>query len=673
MEKVKVNSQGIKKQLAKYDYKKAITEFIWNGFDAQATTVNLIYETNELEAITAIKIVDNGYGINRDRLSQKFTPLFESDKALEPEVQRNTSATHGKNGVGRLTFFKFANQASWRTAYQSNDVVLAYNIYIDSATLDSYEGSVPTISNEEPGTTVVFNGLTNISEYTFKKEVKEYLIREFCWYLELNSRKTYSLLINGVPLDYSKNIGDKARFTFGGDPFAFEIDYVRWNENLIDEFSRYYYIDARDEEKFKETTKLNYQSDKFYHSVFIRSPYFNDLRRPLLSKNGNEEQTDFLGFKRHEKIFKDLMHHITVFLREKRKPYLAESTNKLIADFKKEGVFPQYGNTEWDSVRRYELEAAVRGIYQYEPKVFSNLNTEQKKVITHLIDLIIDADEQERLIGIIAEIIKLSKDQRAEFAQLLHTSKMSSIIKTIRLIEDRYRVIDQLNQLVFKSDLKANEPKHLQKVIEQHYWIFGEQYHLVTAAEPKFEEALRRYIYLLQDEDMEVSIDHPDKNKEMDIFMVRQMVNPDQINCVVVELKRPTVSLGEKQLRQVKTYMDVVLKQSEFNASNNKWEFYLVGNRFDGTGYIEREIRNAQHHGERSLVYNVDNYKIYVKTWSEVFTEFEIRHRFLLNKLEVDQTKIHAPAFSADDIVTNGRSNTAALPGQITVTSNNYR
>lgn len=670
MEKIQITSAGIKSALSRYDYKKAIAEFIWNGFDAEASCVNLVYEANEIGAISEIKVVDNGYGINREKLSEKFKLLFESDKALDPDIQRNTSATHGRHGVGRLTFFTFANQASWNTTYRSDGMTLNYTIYVDAGSLDSYEGGVPKPTNEEPGTTVSFYGLNTITEYSFKSEIRDYLIREFCWYLELNSRKSYMILINGAPLDYTKNIGDREFFRFDASHYSFDIDYIRWNELLSNEFSRYYYIDAKDEEKFKETTKLNNQSDKFFHSIYIRSAYFNDLRRPTRTSNVDDAQTDFLGIKRSEKVFKDLMEQISLFLRSKRKPFLAQSTGKLIADFRKDDVFPHYGNSEWDRVRRIELENAVRSIYQYEPKVFASLNTEQKKIITHLIDLIIDTDETDRLVSIISEIINLTKEERAEFAKILQTSKMSAIIKTVRLIEDRIRAIDELNQLVFDRTLKANEVDHVQKFIEQHYWIFGEQYHLVTAAEPKFEEALRRYTYLLRGEDKPTTIDHPDKQKEMDIFMVRQLVHSDKINCVVAELKSPTILLGEKELSQVKKYWAVIRSQPEFNASNNTWEFYLVGNKFDTSKYLEGEIESAKGHGERSLVYSANNCKIYVKTWSEIFAEFEIRHKFLLDKLDPNRSILHTPATSANGVVADAPNNSAALPGQITLPTN---
>ena len=61
------------------------------------------------------------------------------------------------------------------------------------------------------------------------------------------------------------------------------------------------------------------------------------------------------------------------------------------------------------------------------------------------------------------------------------------------------------------------------------------------------------------------------------------------------------------------TWEEYILEQDEFNASNVTWEFYLIGNDFDKSKYIEREIQSAKSHGEKSLVQVVDNYKIYVK------------------------------------------------------------
>ena len=244
-------------------------------------------------------------------------------------------------------------------------------------------------------------------------------------------------------------------------------------------------------------------------------------------------------------------------------------------------------------------------------------------------------------------------------------ASLSNITKTINLLKDRCAAVEDLKQLVYNKNLKANEVHHIQKMIEAHYWMFGEQYSLVTAAEPNFEEALRRYMHLLHKEYDDKGIEHPDKLKQMDIFAVRQDIHSETVDNIVVELKHPNIHLGEKQLSQVKKYMSVIRSVDEFNSPNMSWKFYLIGNTFSSDKYIDNEINNNKNHGEKSLVFKVDNCKIYVKTWSEVFTEFQVRYNFLLDKLSLKREKLQQNYKNADEVIEEQQNNTAKMPGEI--------
>lgn len=68
------------------------------------------------------------------------------------------------------------------------------------------------------------------------------------------------------------------------------------------------------------------------------------------------------------------------------------------------------------------------------------------------------------------------------------------------------------------KEFNSYEVKHVQELVEKHYWIFGEQYNLITSAEPDFELALKGMIKAEMGIEEEVHIEHPDKNKEMDLL-----------------------------------------------------------------------------------------------------------------------------------------------------------
>ena len=102
---IALETNGIKRALKGVRPCNAISEFIWNGFDAEATQVSLSFIRNHLNSIASIEIKDNGYGISKDSFFHKFHRAFESPKPKTITANRkNSSIIHGRNGVGRFTF-----------------------------------------------------------------------------------------------------------------------------------------------------------------------------------------------------------------------------------------------------------------------------------------------------------------------------------------------------------------------------------------------------------------------------------------------------------------------------------------------------------------------------------------------------------------------------------------
>jgi hypothetical protein len=650
---VEITSKGIKSVLKRYKYSQAIVEYIWNGFDAKATCVEMTYSANEIGNISSIQIKDNGYGIQHDLLESKFSPFFESEKLSDFKESKHHSAIHGKNGVGRLTFFTFASNANWETIFCKNGKFYRYNVGIKKESLQSYTQSKSELAiseNKDTGTVVTFSGIFEVNEGKLKSEFLNYLKLEFGWFLELNRHKGFSIKINGEQLDYSSVIGeqDKAKFIHRETGVEFNVLYIRWHKEINREFSRYYYQNSNKDEVWKDYTTLNKKSDSFYHSIFIQSSYFDNFN--FLSDENNNQQA-IVGGKKSDEQFRYLQSELTNYLRRKRKPFLKENSYKLIEEYENENVFPEFKENEWEAFRKDELKSVIRGLYETQPKIFSALNIEQKKAFVGFLNLLLDSDERERILFIIRKIVDLDEIEREELAELLKSTKLSRVIKTINIVKDRYKIIKQLKELVFNEGLGANERDHIQKIVECHYWIFGEQYYLISAAEPRFEEVLRRFIYLMRGDGKKVKIDHPDKNKEMDIFLCKQNKMLDTVENIVVELKHPKVKLGDKELNQVKGYLDVIIKQDDFNGNNIFWNFYLVGNSFDTSGRIERELENSKTHGERSLAFKTDRYRIYVKKWSEVFTELECRYKYLEDSLEVEREEFTKEYKDANEII----------------------
>lgn len=655
IENIEIGGGGVKNILGKYKPEEAIAEFIWNGFDAQAKEVCIDFEeTGVFGNLIKIIISDNGYGIPQNNLNQKFKPFFESEKSKINIDSKHHSLMHGRNGVGRLTFFTFANKAKWTTRYKQGGDIFEYDIEISSNNLENYTGSntsLRKVIKKNTGTVVVFDGIRIISKLYMLEKVADYLRQEFGWFLELYKTKGISIKINGKRLDYENIIGERdiAKFIYKKNNVVFDVSFIRWKQSLQNEYSKFYLIDSENNENWKDTTKLNNKADNFFHSVFVKSVFFDDF---FYDEKQAEGKKTLIGKSKNDEEYKFFESELTNYLRKKRKPFLKEFADKLVEQYEKDGIIPSF-KTEWEQLRKTELEDVVKELYQVQPKIFSASSIEQKKTFVRFLNALLSSNEREQILKIISEVVDLDFDEREELLKMLHVTKLSNIIRTIKLITDRYKIVNNLKELVFNEELKANERDHIQKIVDEHFWLFGEQYHLIASTEEKFEKALRSYLHYLGRTKDDVIITHPDKNKEMDIFLCRQDKLSDRIENVVIELKSPTVNLGEKEVSQVKKYMNVVISQDQFNGNKTFWEFILVGNRFDTSGFIEGELRNSESHGEvrKGLIFKNDKYKIYVRKWSDIFSDFECRHNFLEKELSLERNKLAIKYSTAKDII----------------------
>lgn len=653
-QRAEISSQGIQK-IRKYSWEQAIAEYIWNGLDANANQIDVDFildeENIELEIYKSISISDNGTGIPFDEIKIKFGKVLESPKGQSSGTDKST-LIHGKNGYGRYTFYSFAEHARWDTTYYQDHKYFNFNIEIDGSSLHDYGISEAIQVKEEsgPGTKVVFTGIDHkLSPKAITDILIPYLKSEFAWYLIV--RPDCKIRINGEILTYDDLIAETEEQTIvvidkKGEDHEFNFTYIEWKEKLRDESSRIYMLNSAMELKRSTTTKLNNKGDNFWHSIIVVNDFFDNIN---IYDSDDEDVTrkNLFSDLAEQYIYRNLIEKLNNFLSEKRRPFLKKHATRLIAQYESEKVFPDFGNNAWDKIRKSELEDVVKGLYEVQPKIFTGLNLEQKKIFLQLLNELMDEDQRKPLLKIIEAVVELSDDERQDLVKILETTRLNYIVATIKLISDRLLMLNHLRQIVFNHEWGAQEVKHLQVFISKHFWIFGEEYRFVCAEEVKFREALLKYRQEVLGVESTGEIDHPDKNREMDLFLSGKDFRTGTPLNIVVEIKNPTTikKLHQKQTSQIEQYMDVILQTDEFNSSKEQWEFYLIGQDYDSI--VERKINDKR----TGLVNEGDNYKFYVKKWSEIVGDAENRMRFLLERLKIERDNISTPD-SLDGIMT---------------------
>ena len=527
--------------------------------------------------------------------------------------------------------------------YKDNeDKIKTFDIIISIKDLANYDVTevVEVYEDATTGTVVDFQNIKGLSEQHFiDASFTEYLTQEFAWFLCLNQARNYAIYLNGIELDYEYLIATKEDIPLDIESVHFDVTYIQWKTRIGDKFY-FYLMNSNLEENCKILTSFNNSTINFYHSVYVKSSYFNSFifeKCPMPRLDELKNQCD--------KIYKTLVKELKHILEEREKDFVKKiAANKLITKFEQNGVIPIFKNNRYDAERRKDLIETIKNIYYVQPKIFKGLKAEQEKTLVGFLNLLLDSEERERILTIIDGVVNLTEEERIQLSSVLKSTSFSKINRTINMMRNRLKVVECLKLLVYELAVFTNERDHIQKIIENNYWLFGEQYHLVSHDET-FEKALYKYLHALDGEVANIQeIENPEKNRRPDIFMCRKTTIQDTLQSslieenILVELKRPCIEIGITQYRQIEDYYRLIKNEPQFNSQLRCWKFIIVGKTIDKE--VKEKYKSFEHFNKKFLINKVENFEIYVMTWDDVFKSFELTHYYVLEKLDFDKKAI---------------------------------
>ena len=411
-----IESAGLPK-----DPKLVIAEYIWNGFDAKATEVDIAIDSNELGYINSISISDNGEGIVFDTLPYSFGNFLDSVK--KNSIKRS-SYTRGKKGKGRFSFSLFATRAIWNTIVKEEGVLKSYHIQIDRESKEQYDVSESTlVENQQTGTRVRLEGVFGLnSSHLESQEFIDFMAQEFGWFLYLNRDLGHTIRINGAPLRYDHLIQETDLLSWtlyspeGDSSYTFQVNYIRWNQQIGDRY--YYYLrNSEKREVAKVLSSFNNNAIDFHHSVYVTSNFFDTFEQEDISVS-----TDVNLFTGKEKqvVYRNLLAELRDFLDRKQKKYVRENAVAVkLAELEKKGFLPHYDQTEKDRKRKETLLALVQEIYIIDPRIFFGVKTDLIRTYLGFLDLLLQTAKSAEILPILEKAIPLSDKERSRIKQIL--------------------------------------------------------------------------------------------------------------------------------------------------------------------------------------------------------------------------------------------------------------
>ena len=106
----------------------------------------------------------------------------------------------------------------------------------------------------------------------------------------------------------------------------------------------------------------------------------------------------------------------------------------------------------------------------------------------------------------------------------------------------------------------------------------------------------------------------------------------NELDHLVVELKRPKVRIGDEEVTQIEKYAITVASDERFRTANGvRWVFWVVSDDVDPYA--------AYRMNEQGIISSKNNLTVGIKTWGQILEENKARLQFFQEKLEhqVDQ------------------------------------
>ena len=625
---VEITSEAIKKKFQNAEPEKAIFELTWNGLDAGANLIEINIERNDLDGLELITIFDNGSGIDFSNDNNGFFKFDVSNK-------KNMIDAHGKDGIGRFSFHRLCHDATWFTKTLSGNFKLPLNessmqnLNIEPVNMEKLPKD---FKNHTTGTLVELKNFSGKKTFPNNEVLRDKLSVEFGWLIAF--KPDIKIRLNDIAINIPNKEEIKSLIEIDG--FKFDYSIFRWFEKPTSEQSYLYFINEKNQLCDKELSKFN-KKPPFYASVIIKSINNNIFDNEFGELEGNEG-----------KII-EIKEIVNTHLKEVYENFLRVSADNLINDFDEKGYFNYFHDhdKDYENWRINATKQIVKEICLKDPFFLKNLKEKPTKILIRLIDRLLISNENDALFEVLNEVLELDENSLNSFSKLLQRTKLENIVKTIEVISQRLEVIRKLKILMREKYKNILETPDLQSIIESNTWLFGDQYAVLGQEEDDFNKIaknLRKQIKGIDEvelEDIDNDVTVKSTKRQVDLFLASKQMVFDEIGnkifkCVIIEIKKPAISLNKKHLRQLEDYAEIISKHPEFSSSDFiRFELILVGRKLsDSDTSISDKIETAKIYQEKGLISKTNKIKCYVRDWFSILHELELSNEYLIEKLK---------------------------------------
>lgn len=343
----------------------AIEELVWNALDAEATEVQVDLVLNPIGSVAAIRVADNGTGIDVLKADATFGSLGGSWKRTASSA--TARHLHGRHGRGRFKAFALGSLVEWRTTMKAGGELLSYVIRGDAATPGVFELEAATPGPNTGTEVYVANARSNCDSLLTTVETVEALASKFALYLK--SYPSVRIYFNGLPISpvIVQRREDEYPVKLKGHPDA-KLRIIEWKRKFLGA-GRLVWTGPDGFQLHEQSAMV--RSGGLPYTAYLTSPRFVELNREnaLIMDELNPEVRAYLDAAKA--IIKEHFARVN-----------ADKAANTVAGWVDEGIYPC--DDEDDRGIRVKFDRlAMQTVARFED--FESLSTGDRKLILSLI------------------------------------------------------------------------------------------------------------------------------------------------------------------------------------------------------------------------------------------------------------------------------------------------
>lgn len=609
---------------------QAIIELIWNSLDAEASEVTVVVERNAMDGVERVRIVDDGHGMPPETVPTAFEHLGGSWKAaakLSPNIKR---PMNGRNGQGRIRGFALGDVISWTTIARDTTEALRRTRVSgrasDPTNFDPSES--PVIGDESPGTVFLAEDPARYVNRITGDTARPRITATFAVFL--TSNPGVRITFDGAELDPASAEEHRAdyalsKFLEGAKP-APTLRIIEW---VNDPGRAIHLCDMTG--AVLSTVSPEIHTPGFNYTAYLMWDEFASRNEELLL-------TELQGGELAE-VIDAAREQIRTHFHDRA----AERRALQVQKWKEDGDYPYASEPET------EAERAERETFDYVATTVARKFPKSqmgRRTTLGLLKVAV-ANEPGSLPEIISQLMPLPRGEQQDLVRLLKRTSMSKLIKTHTILTNRLDFLAGLRQMVFDpatSEL-VKERKELHKILEKELWVFGDEYTML-ASDKGLDEVLARHLATLRPEPKRKRKGQPSPVRRsdgsrgiVDLMLSQHRRGITRREHLVVELKRPNVTITQAEVGQIKSYAEAVATDPQFHAVEVQWDFWIISSELDST--VVRDASQPSRPLGQIAGWD-SNIRIWAKTWSQLIEDCEARLRYFKDALEYDASKEHA-------------------------------